>query len=354
MAERVVVVRNILSRKNFVGIILGAMLSFGCSAEESGGSASGKKNYIVKLPVGPISKCINVGNALDAPNEGDWTYRIEDHHLKAIAQAGFDTVRVPIRWSAHALVEAPYTIDPVFFNRVEHVVNTALDYGLKVIIDVHHYEGIMLSPDDHIERLNQMWRQIARRFSGRGDRIIFEPLNEAHTNLTNKKLASFNERLLATIRNNAGAEPWVILGGDEWGNLSGIKDARFSIDPRTILTFHDYSPFPFTHQGASFTVEKYPLGTQWGEEHEKRDVQRLFEEARDIGVKWNKPVFLGEFGVIDGVPNSWRAEYIEYYRRQAEAVGIGWCLWDFGASFAIYDLETRQWSAKLLNALMAP
>ncbi len=341
------------SRKSIAGLLLSAIMSFGCSAEEQHNSTSENESPIYQLPQSPISKCINVGNALDAPNEGDWTYRIEDYHLKAIADAGFDTVRVPIRWSAHALATAPYTIDPVFFDRVEHVVNTGLDYGLQVIVDVHHYDGIMQSPDEHYERLDQMWRQIAKRFSGRGDRIIFEVLNEAHTELTNSKLAKLNSKVLTTIRNNAGSEPWIILGGDEWGNLSGIEDARFPDDPRTILTFHDYSPFPFTHQGATFTVEKYPLGREWGSEKEKKELKALFEDARKIGKKWNKPIFMGEFGVIDGVPNSWRAEYIEQYRRKAEEAHIGWCLWDFGASFAIYDVSTREWEPKMLDALMS-
>ncbi len=43
---------------------------------------------------------INLGNALEAPREGEWGYRIEREHLRLIRAAGFDSVRIPIRWSA--------------------------------------------------------------------------------------------------------------------------------------------------------------------------------------------------------------------------------------------------------------
>ena len=44
----------------------------------------------------------------------------------ALKAAGFDSVRIPIKWSAHAAKTAPYTIDPAFMDRVDHVVRTWL------------------------------------------------------------------------------------------------------------------------------------------------------------------------------------------------------------------------------------
>jgi len=38
---------------------------------------------------------VNLGNALEAPHEGDWGYTIAPDHLIAIAGAGFDGVRLP-------------------------------------------------------------------------------------------------------------------------------------------------------------------------------------------------------------------------------------------------------------------
>ncbi|MFQ3660702.1 MAG: cellulase family glycosylhydrolase, partial [Anaerolineae bacterium] len=75
----------------------------------------------------PIMKrCINFGNMLEAPNEGAWGPVLEERFVKLVAASGFDTVRVPIRWSAHAEEAPPYTIDPAFFARVDEVIDWTL------------------------------------------------------------------------------------------------------------------------------------------------------------------------------------------------------------------------------------
>src|SRR4030042_4526719 len=55
-----------------------------------------------------LGRGINLGNALEAPQEGDWGVVLQEEYFSLIREAGFDTVRVPIRWSAHALAEPPY------------------------------------------------------------------------------------------------------------------------------------------------------------------------------------------------------------------------------------------------------
>ena len=70
----------------------------------------------------PVGKCVNMGNMLEAPNEGDWGRAIQDSDMTIIRAAGFDTIRLPVRWSAHALAAAPYTLDAVFLARKSLVV----------------------------------------------------------------------------------------------------------------------------------------------------------------------------------------------------------------------------------------
>lgn len=62
---------------------------------------------------------INLGNALEAPAEGEWGVTLQPGYFKVIKDAGFKHVRIPIRWSAHAQVEAPFAIDATFFDRVD-------------------------------------------------------------------------------------------------------------------------------------------------------------------------------------------------------------------------------------------
>src|ERR1043165_4324095 len=91
-----------------------------------------------------LARTVNIGNALEAPTEGEWGVTIKDEYFQIIHDAGFTAVRLPVRWSAHALKEAPYTIDAAFFDRVDHVVNQALSQHLAVIVNVHHYEEMAL------------------------------------------------------------------------------------------------------------------------------------------------------------------------------------------------------------------
>ena len=43
-----------------------------------------------------LGRGINLGNALEAPNEGDWGMVIQDDYFRHIKEAGFDTTGVPI------------------------------------------------------------------------------------------------------------------------------------------------------------------------------------------------------------------------------------------------------------------
>src|SRR5262245_44402948 len=57
-----------------------------------------------------LGRGINLGNALEAPREGAWGVTLKPHYFRAIKEAGFDSVRLPVKWSAHAQAGAPYTI----------------------------------------------------------------------------------------------------------------------------------------------------------------------------------------------------------------------------------------------------
>lgn len=49
-----------------------------------------------------LGRGVNLGNALEAPREGEWGMYLEAEYFALIAEAGFNAVRVPIKWSAHA------------------------------------------------------------------------------------------------------------------------------------------------------------------------------------------------------------------------------------------------------------
>jgi endoglucanase len=76
-----------------------------------------------------IGECMKMGNMLEAPNEGDWGRAIVDVDFTDIKAQGFAIVRLPVRFSNHALTTPPYTIEGALMDRVERVVDTARAAG---------------------------------------------------------------------------------------------------------------------------------------------------------------------------------------------------------------------------------
>lgn len=303
------------------------------------------------LPPGPgFETCLNLGGALEAGYEGEWGYTIRDDHLAAIAEAGFDAVRLPVNWAGHTGEAPGYAIDPEFLARVDHVVVTAVDQGLWVVLDLHHFEALMDDPDSESAHLEAIWRQLAAHYASWPDRLVLELLNEPNGAMTAERVNAMNAGLLAIVR-ETNPDRWVILATPHWANIEGLLDLDPPADPRTVLSFHYYGPFAFTHQGAPWT-DRTRTGLDWGSARERAELQADFDAAAAFGQQTGRPVFLGEFGVYEPVPLAERAEWTRAVRTAAEARGISWCAWDFASSFKVYDTEDDRWIAEMRDALL--
>ena len=298
----------------------------------------------------PITRCVNLGNALEAPREGEWNYEIKAEHFDIVAQAGFDTVRIPIAWSHHADPYPPYSIDEKLFERVDEVIAQGLAADLTVIINIHHFGGLMYEPDRFEPKLDELWRQIAERYADYPDKLVFELLNEPHGRMTTARVDQMNHRLVRQIR-ETNPERWLIISGADWGNIEPLLKSAPPPGDRLIGSFHYYAPFEFTHQGAHWIKNPPPSGRDWGDEEERAQLADEIESARAFGQAQGLPLFLGEFGVFGDVPLESRAVWTEAVRREAEAAGMSWCVWDFAASFPAYDLDSGEWISPLYNAL---
>lgn len=304
-----------------------------------------------EIAASPVGQCVNLGGALEAPVEGSWGYIIRERDLHAIRALGFDTIRVPIKWSAHAGTHSPYTIDEAFFARVDTVAAQALAAGLQVIIDVHHYDELNETPAAHLPRLYAMWEQISAHYEGWPSGLMFEFLNEPHTNMSFARVNQLNRDLLSMVR-ETHPDRWVILGGGQWGTLEGMLRTDPPYDPHAMVTFHYYEPFEFTHQGAPWAYEPIPLGQTWGAPQDRQTVSEHFAHAIRFSQTVGMPVLLGEFGVYEEVPDADRARWTHHIRRTAEVSGFGWCYWDWATSLGMYDLETERLRPGMGTALL--
>jgi hypothetical protein len=80
---------------------------------------------------------INLGNRMEASNEGNWGGTILAGDFPFIAARGFDHVRVPMKFSGHAASTPPYTIEEAFLSRMETVIDQATAARLAIILDMH-------------------------------------------------------------------------------------------------------------------------------------------------------------------------------------------------------------------------
>ena len=299
-----------------------------------------------------LGRGINLGNALDGPREGAWGVTLEDFRL--IKEAGFNSVRIPIRWSAHASTSAPYDIETDFFQRVDWAIEQALSRNLAIVINVHHYEEMNQDPAQNLPRLVELWRQIALRYQNQPKGLMFELLNEPHDRLDDERWQEAFPQVLKAIR-DSNPDRMVVIGPSPLNGIERLDKLHLRPQDRRIIgTFHYYNPFQFTHQGAPWVKDSEPWrGTRWTGTPQEREQLRLeFERAAVWARQNNRPLYLGEFGVYWEANMDDRALWTRAVAREAEKWGFSWSYWEFSSEFGAYDPAAQQWRRPLLDALL--
>ena len=304
---------------------------------------------VVRTPF-QVKRCMNLGNALESPKEGDWGYTIRRRDLATIKQAGFDTIRLPVRWDAHTAHRPPYAIDPAFMARVKTVMAQARDVGLGVILDVHHFEKLMSQPQRQEARFLAIWTQISQAFQDAPANVYFEILNEPTLEISMKEVNALYAKTLPIIRATHPTRK-IIIGGNSWNSVETMAKVNWPDDPNIIATFHDYGPHAFTHQGAEWSEPAMPLGRRWGGQEDANELKGTYAIANAFRAKTGLPILVGEFGVIDKVPLAERMQWTKIRRQTMEAHNMAWCAWDFSGAFKTYDVSTEQWLPGVREAL---
>ena len=295
-----------------------------------------------------------MGDMLEAPKEGEWGLTIQEEYFDLVREAGFDFVRLPVRWSTHADQESPYTIDPAFFARVDEVVDWALEQDLAIIVDFHHYEEIMGDPWSHKDRYLGIWKQVAEHYKEYPSNVLFELLNEPNDQLNASLWNQYLMEALAVVRRTNPTRD-VVIGPASWNAYDWLSTLDIPEDEHLIVTFHYYLPFQFTHQGAEWVQESDPwLGTSWdATEAEKAEITNHFDSVAEWAKRQNNVrILLGEFGAYSKADMDSRVRWTEFVRSEAEDHGFAWAYWELASGFGIYDPEAKVWREALLKALI--
>ena len=337
-----------------------------------------------------LKRGMNFGDAMEAPNEGEWGVALAASDFDAVKAAGFDHVRIPMRVSSHAGTAPPYAIEPRFQRRMDWAVDQALSRDLAVIIDMHHYVPMMQAPSAHGARLVGIWRQLATHYKGMPPAVVYEILNEPTDKLTAEVWNPILQQVFRAIR-EIDPERTVIIEGAHWASAKDLRDTLWvpEGDKHVVASFHMYAPMYFTHQGFSVWMPPHfgTVGVTFPGPPAKpvrpTAAALSFPESREFFARYNVepvatnpggpaaiieqmeiakafkdrtglPVYLGEFGAgVNGDTTS-RAAWVRVARTEAEKRGFGWGYWDFCHNFAAYGrtLFGGAWIPEIKAALV--
>lgn len=278
--------------------------------------------------------------------------RMRDKHFKLIKEAGFSNVRIVIAPFKFALGDSAYTINPVFFERLDWAIKTALQNKLMAIVDFHEHNAMGKDALGTRPKFLSMWKQIAEHCRNYSNRVLFEIANEP-----NMKPEIWNSLYAEAYKIIRASNPGrtLIIGSINGNQIKYLQDLVLPDDDRNIIVaIHYYSPIQFTHQGAPWSVKNKDLsGIEWKEtEAEVLAVQTDFDMAQEWAKQHNRPLTLGEFGAYEKADMPSRIRWTNHIARQAEKRKWSWSYWQFDSDFIVYDMIKDEWKQDILNALI--
>lgn len=300
-----------------------------------------------------ISKTMNIGNALEAGKGEVWDVSMSVEYIDKIKEAGFTSIRMPVRFSDYAKDNEDYILDEDFMEKVDYYIDYALSSELNVILDMHNFYEIMDNPLENKELFLKLWSQIAERYKDYPENLVYELLNEPQKNL---ELDIWNNLLsegVSAIRKH-DKKKFIVIGGCKYNSYEELLKIDVPKDDNLILTFHYYEPNEFTFQGAEYHEGFEHLhDIEWkGTESEVQRIEDAFHKVKEFADKKNLNVFVGEFGANKKAPHDSRVLWTKTVREIAEEHNFSWGYWEMASSFGIYDKDAHIYDDDMLESLL--
>ncbi|MDE6512338.1 MAG: cellulase family glycosylhydrolase, partial [Muribaculaceae bacterium] len=160
---------------------------------------------------------VNIGNTMECPGgEGDWSMPVNETYVAALAGMGFNAVRIPCAWDAHA---KDGVIDSAWLDRVDEVVGWVIGNGMYALLNTHWDSGwIEGDPctkgfDEAINaKFGSYWTQIATKLNHYDQRLLFSAMNEPPVNETSQAtkekgidaIMKYEQTMLDAVRATGG------------------------------------------------------------------------------------------------------------------------------------------------------
>ena len=242
--------------------------------------------------------------------------------IQAVKKAGFNAIRIPIRWQCHITNAQAMSIDKAWIARIKEVVGWCLDNDLKVIINVHHEKWLEGRPtyqykEENCQKLALLWMNIASEFQAYDYRLAFAGTNEVHLKdnwnaptaenleVQNAYNQIFVDMVRATggnnIRRHLIVQTYVCnpLYGINNGDFIVPKDVAQNGNNYMSVEFHYYQPWEYAGG-----IKYYFWGTaykQYGDIPDSNE-QTLTDFFNKVSETWSRQglgIVIGEWGVSD-------------------------------------------------------
>lgn len=276
-----------------------------------------------------LGRGINLGNSWDSrgSDDGGWGNPIEDSDFAIIKAAGFNSVRIPVRWQQTSDYTT-HTVDPDRLNGVLRHIRLAIANGLAVVVNFHHYDELSCygggmppsyqsnnppPPDDNprckympekfqAEKAHflAMWNQVATAMGEFADnQVVLEIWNEPaipNSELVNEVMIdAYNVIRTAAPGKTIMFESYHLAKFEDLGSLHLPQDGNI------IFSGHYYQPYTYTHQGQHGNK---CLGDAAFANTASSDMASYAALARrlypDVNGVDHVPLNMGEFGVAGG------------------------------------------------------
>ena len=289
---------------------------------------------------------LNLMNSLDAyGNWFDWSDLnaaqtcwgeplADAEWFKAVKEYGFNCVRVPITWFMHLDEEG--NVSQAWMDRVEEVVNYALNAGLYCIINVHHDTNAgeytwVKADHEGFETVNAkfslLWQQIAERFKDYGEKLLFEGYNEVLDESGTWELPKSDNGYLGindlaqsfvnTVRATGGNNLYrnlIVCTYCANGGQTPLDKLVIPTDQyanHILVEVHNYSPGRFTQILGIEDDQEIPVWTEDDEQSLAPELDIVINYANNNNI----PVVIGEFGAIEKIADEDLGKYAEYMVR---------------------------------------
>jgi endoglucanase len=284
--------------------------------------------------------------------------------FEAVGEMGFRTIRLPVSWHNH-VIDDDFTISKVWLDTYKKAVDTALDMGFYVIINIHHDDDPKFYyPDpEHRESswkfMGAIWKQLCETFKDYDEHLLFESINEPRlkgteyewkpidiTNKTQREslytIMDLNQRFVDLVRSTGGEnkERYLLVPSHAASADNTINPAfeipEDSAENKIIVSVHAYLPYAFalapikSEQAVREFDRKNPKDTAPID----RCMTGLYEKYTKKGI----PVIIGEYGASNRDENTEaRASWAEYYIDTARLYDIICIWWDNGSFDGDYE-----------------